>query len=253
MHEGLRTHLFRFYDRVQAILAPGLQNAQFAYAQVLEDRLTGPVYWLDFGCGRRLFPPWMPNADLIQEKLASKVKCRFGIDMDLASLRDNRFMSNRVLGDITRLPFGDRTFDLISANMVVEHVSDPARLLAEAYRVLRPRGGFLFHTPNLLSYATLLACVVPNGMKGRLVRFFEDRKEEDVFLTFYRMNSPGKIRALAKQVGFEIIELRQIESSAQAVMLGPLVILELLWIRLLRLQLLRNLRSNLIVVLRRAA
>jgi ubiquinone/menaquinone biosynthesis C-methylase UbiE len=45
-----------------------------------------------------------------------------------------------VAGDAHELPFADSTFDLAYARYSLEHVADPARVLAEMRRVLRPGG-----------------------------------------------------------------------------------------------------------------
>ena len=45
-----------------------------------------------------------------------------------------------VQGDAHRLPFEDRSFDLVYARYLLEHVCDPARVLTEIWRVLRPGG-----------------------------------------------------------------------------------------------------------------
>lgn len=250
---NLRSQFFGIYNRIQPIIAPGLRNAQFAYKETLEAQFGPASRWLDIGCGRRLFPTWMPGAEKAQDALASRLKCIFGLDPDFASLRDNHFVHHRIRGDSSSLPCANDSFDLVTANMVVEHVARPEALLAEAFRVLAPRGVFLFHTPNALSYATFLARLVPGPLKVALVGFFEGREEEDVFPTLYRMNTPGRVRGLAAAAGFSAVEVKTVESSAQSVMLGPLVIFELLWIRMLRWKLFRNLRSNLIVVLRKGA
>jgi SAM-dependent methyltransferase len=251
--ENLRKKLFRFYYRAEGLLAPGLRNAQFAYLELLKTRLAHGTRWLDIGCGRRLFPDWMPDAEKEQAVMQTWMKASFGLDPDIASLRDNRFVRYRVAGDSGSLPFADGSFDLLTANMVVEHVAQPRALLCEVSRVLTPNGIFLFHTPNALSYATLMARLVPEGLKVRLINFLEDRKVEDVFPTLYRMNTPGRIVELSRSTSLRVVELNLVESSAQAVMLGPLAVFELIWIRLLRLSAFRNLRSNLIVVLQKPA
>ena len=46
------------------------------------------------------------------------------------------------------LPFADSAFDLVWASEVIEHVSDTARWLSEARRVLTPRGVLLITTPS---------------------------------------------------------------------------------------------------------
>lgn len=249
--DDFRSRSFGFHDRIQPFLVPGLRNAQFFYKDLLEHHIKSSVSWLDIGCGRRLLPEWMPQADEHQSRIVRSARSAFGIDPDFASLTDNRVVPMRVAGDCGRLPFAPASFDLLTANMVVEHVSDPDALLREAWRILKPGGLLIFHTPNLHSYATLLSTFVPDSWKKKLIGFLEGRKEEDVFPTLYRMNVPSRIQAIGARNGFKVRELHMTESSAQAVMLGPLVILELLWIRMLRFSFLSGWRSNIIAVLQK--
>jgi 2-polyprenyl-6-hydroxyphenyl methylase/3-demethylubiquinone-9 3-methyltransferase len=48
------------------------------------------------------------------------------------------------LGDARSLPYPDASFDVICAMDLLEHVEDPARVVAEAGRVLAPGGMFFF-------------------------------------------------------------------------------------------------------------
>lgn len=48
------------------------------------------------------------------------------------------------------LPFGDKTFDVVLSFQVIEHVSDDARYLAEAARVLADGGRLVLITPDRL-------------------------------------------------------------------------------------------------------
>jgi ubiquinone/menaquinone biosynthesis C-methylase UbiE len=249
--QNLRKKLFAFYYHIESLLTPGLRNAQFVYHETLASFLSPSTRWLDIGCGRRLLPEWMPEAEKQEAALHSKLSATFGLDPDFPSLKENHFVRHRVMGDSASLPFADLSLDLLTANMVVEHLPQPQALLSEARRVLKPQGVFLFHTPNALSYATIMARLVPERLKAKLIHFLEGRREEDVFPTLYRMNTPARVKKLARENGLYIVKLIRIESSAQGVMLGPLVLLELLWIRLLRFVALRDLRSNLIVVLQK--
>ena len=49
--------------------------------------------------------------------------------------------------DAEAMPFGDASFDLIIANHLLEHVSTPARALAEFARCLAPGGMLIAQTP----------------------------------------------------------------------------------------------------------
>jgi SAM-dependent methyltransferase len=51
-----------------------------------------------------------------------------------------------------RLPFADRSFDLVTMNQVMEHVSDQAAVLREALRVLKDGGAIYIASPNYLRF-----------------------------------------------------------------------------------------------------
>ena len=54
--------------------------------------------------------------------------------------------------DGLRLPFADRSFDLVYCKQVLEHVRHPAPLLAEVARVLRPEGALVGSTSHLEAF-----------------------------------------------------------------------------------------------------
>jgi len=57
-----------------------------------------------------------------------------------------------VQGSGESLPFDDGDFDVVYSSNVLEHVQDPARVVAEAIRVLRPGGFLCFVVPNYGSW-----------------------------------------------------------------------------------------------------
>jgi SAM-dependent methyltransferase len=174
------------------------------------------------------------------------------VDLDLDSLRKNRIFLGRVaMADLTQIPFKDGSFDLVTANMVVEHLSDPRRVLEEVRRVLRPGGRFLYHTPNRKAPAIRLANRTPETLKKKLVWLLERRQESDIFTTYYRMNTADDVRAIAHQTGLKVEGLLELSSSAITYRLGPLAIPELVFLRLLESERLRHLRTNLIVTLKK--
>lgn len=50
------------------------------------------------------------------------------------------------------LPFPDQSFDIVYSTNVLEHTQDPAQVLREAVRVLKPGGTLQIICPNYLSY-----------------------------------------------------------------------------------------------------
>jgi hypothetical protein len=96
-----------------------------------------------------------------------------------------------------------------------------------------------------------MATRVPEPVKLGFVEFLEGRRPKDVFSTYYRLNDAPAIDATARAEGFEVERLELVSTSAITVMLGPLVVPELLWIRLLRRPRLAWLRSNIIATMRR--
>ncbi len=243
-----RKRLFQLYFRIQRLLAPNLKYSQALYEEVLEESCRGDYHWLDLGCGHHLLPPWREEEE---RRLVERCRRVVGLDYDMPSLQKHRSIRDRVRGDISRLPFRDDTFDLITSNMVFEHLAEPDRQLAEVHRVLKPGGLLIFHTPNLWGYTTIASRMIPEGMKDHVVRVLEGRSEDDIFPVHYRINSPRRIEALARQTGFEVEKVRLIVSSAQFAVIPPLAALELLWIRVLMLRPLAALRTNIIARLRK--
>lgn len=74
-----------------------------------------------------------------------------GIDADEAAVAQARADypgPELLVGDATALPFPAAAFDAVVCFEVVEHVADPAALVGELARVLRPGGLLAVSTPN---------------------------------------------------------------------------------------------------------
>jgi SAM-dependent methyltransferase len=117
--------------------------------------------------------------------------------------------------------------------MVFEHLEAPAEQLKEIGRVLTKGGRLISHTPNKFGYLTLMARVIPEFVKDKMVYFLQGRIAEDVFPAFYRVNSVSEFRSLGNEAGFKVLEIRRTCSFPQFVMIPPILVLELIWIRFL--------------------
>lgn len=68
-----------------------------------------------------------------------------------------------VQGDAARLPFPDASFDLVTCQTLLIHVSEPAVVLAEMRRVLRPGGRLMVAEPNNLANAASWGVLLPGA------------------------------------------------------------------------------------------
>ena len=189
-------------------------------------------------------PDWTRHEALDLRPLA-------GVDLDLAALRRNQHVRFRVMASGEALPFDTASFDLITANMVVEHVAVPRSLFLEVARVLRPGGIFLMHTPNIRGYTTALTRMIPSSLRAAVASWLQQRKTEDVYPTHYRANSIAAMGDLADACGFRVRTLRGVLTSPQLISLAPLLLPEMLLIRALTRPSLAPWRPCLLVALER--
>ena len=188
-----------------------VSHPQQIYLGRLSILTRGAPRWLDIGCGRSLVAPWLPERDRIEEELVSGVTSLVGIDPDLEALRQNHRVPHRVLANAVALPFRSGSFDLVSSNMVFEHLEDPISVLREIHRLLTPGGRLLIHTPNLLDLVTVIAWLVPNRWHRPLVSRFEGRAPADVYPTRFRFNRPPAIRRKLRALGFQEVTVSLLE------------------------------------------
>jgi len=69
-----------------------------------------------------------------------------GLDLGIGDAQWN-YSALDVIGDLSRLPFRDRTFEACLNVVTLEHVKDPARVICEIGRTLAPGGRFLLIVP----------------------------------------------------------------------------------------------------------
>jgi hypothetical protein len=96
-----------------------------------------------------------------------------------------------------------------------------------------------------------LARCTPQALHNLAARLLENRPTNDVFPTFYRLNDPRAIAAACRKTGLQAQHLDLVESTPSTIMLGPLMLIEMLLIRLARRPRWSFLRGNMIAVLRR--
>jgi SAM-dependent methyltransferase len=91
----------------------------------LIDELHSGCVFLDLGCGIKDDSQLLENAVLLDAV---------------------QFRNVDIVNTCARLPFSDRTFDLVISQAVFEHVPDPFAMAREIFRVLKPGGNVLIDT-----------------------------------------------------------------------------------------------------------
>ena len=152
---------------------------------------------LDIGCG----------AGLLANELARQGIAVTGFDASEESLEIARRydVTGRVryqYGDANHLPFADESFDAACALDFLEHVEDPAHIISEAARVLKPGGLFFFHTFNRNWVSWLF------GIKG--VEWFVKNTPRNLHSYRYFIK-PSELTAMCEQSSMKVVGMRGLE------------------------------------------
>lgn len=170
------------------------------------DQLQHPYSAFESEAERHLMDADCGRTAPILRRYCGKAKRLIGVD--LVEFADGLRGLELHQCDLSAIPVEDECVDLIMARSVMEHVTHPAPVYREMYRVLKPGGHFIILTANLWDYASLIAAMIPNRFHPWIVAKTEGREEHDVFPIAYRTNIRGAVRKWASGAGFEIVSFR---------------------------------------------
>jgi len=138
----------------------------------------------------------------------------YGLDPDSRVL-SNPWLDHAFVGRGEKMPmFADGQFDIVICDNVLEHLREPVAFFCEVRRVLKRGGWFLAKTPNRYHYVPLLAQLTPLWFH-RFATRLRGRARNDTFSTFYRANTPRKLRTLAHQAGLKLIAINSYEARPE--------------------------------------
>lgn len=183
-------------------------NSQYEYRNVLEKVVHPGTRWLDVGCDRTILPEWMRKSVDVQRELVSR--CELASGFDKYDKRPHVAGMSKDVWDVDELPYSNNSYNLITANMVLEHVENPIIFMREVHRVLAPRGKFVFHTPNRKHPLVFLAKVLPHSIVRRIASSLDARAQEDIFPTHYRLNTREDITSIP---WFDVINIRGVPTQ----------------------------------------
>ncbi len=205
--------------------------------------MGGVTSWLD----RRLYPHHARNWDdrLFRERIASylspssivldvgagagivsemnfrgQVARMCGVDLD-PRVHANPMLDEGRIADANRIPYDDNTFDVAFADNVMEHLSEPLKVLREINRVLKPGGVLLFKTPNKSHYMPTIARLTPHSFH-RFINKLRGRAVVDTFPTLYLANTASRVSQLAAQAGFRVERISRIEGRPEYMRITPI-------------------------------
>ena len=150
-----------------------------------------PGHLLDVGCGTGTF---LQVARRRGWEVVGTELSRHGAD---TATKDGFLVHT---GEVWEAGLPPDMFDVVSCWHVIEHVTDPRRLLTECYRIMRPGGTLVLATPNLDDRIFRAAYLLARGRRARL---FEPG-ERELHLFFF---SASTLERLTREVGFERISL----------------------------------------------
>lgn len=186
------------------------------FEQVVLNNIPPNAVLLDAGCGR--------EAPTLR-KLASKCRLPVGIDVQNPVPIEDEKPIGFLLGDLSNMGLRDNSIDIVISRSVLEHVKRPGEVYREIHRVLKLGGIFIFLTPNLYDYASLISKVLPNAFHARVVKMTEGRDDQDTFPTYYRSNSRATIEMTAKSAGFQVRRMSLLGQYPSYMMFNPLLFL----------------------------
>ncbi len=143
---------------------------------------------LDMGCGNGRFAP------LVIAHEASYV----GLDYSRGLITEaERKFPEQVftVGDATALPFPDSSFDIVFSFAVIHHIPSKdmrKQFIAEAFRVLRPGGKFIFTAWDLWS-PQYMGKIVVSALSSLLGK--DNLDMGDAMLTFGKQKHPRYVHA----------------------------------------------------------
>jgi ubiquinone/menaquinone biosynthesis C-methylase UbiE len=198
------------YLRIVRKHIPDVDFHQNHYARTLDEVIQDGSRWLDIGAGSRIHNGYGVPAPTT---LANRCLEVVGLDFEAEHLKSNPSLSSFVIGGGDAMPFPECRFELITANMVLEHLENPQAVFAEVARTLVPGGKFVFVTPNRNHPLVRAASLILRPQTQRMIAHkFEGRPLEHIFPTYYRANTLRDIRTLAAQSGLVVDSLTVIRN-----------------------------------------
>jgi len=138
--------------------------------------------WFDAGGGHKT------GLEKEDHKLLKNIKIVCS-DRDKNSLRKNKFADKLILCNLENIPLKNDYADIITLNMVAEHLENPEKVLKELCRVLKTGGKLIIYTPNANNYMVFISKFFPKFYKNIVKGKWWGMKAGDIYPTYYKINT----------------------------------------------------------------
>ena len=171
------------------------------FAKDITARLSGerPANVLEIACGTGIL------TRLLRDTLAPAVQfVATDLNPGMFAFAQGKFSANQNIkwqqADVVALPFLDGSFDAVVCQFGLMFVPDKQTAMRECYRVLSPRGVFLFNVWDSIERNPI------GRIAHQTIASFFDRDPPDFYELPFGFYDADRIRALLQRAGFKSIE-----------------------------------------------
>ena len=168
----------------------GFRDGTIEYYRQVKLYMKDGYKILDYGAGRG---SWYYDDDNQERRQMRALKDRgntvIGIDVDEAVLSNPTNDENHIISE-QWIEENKESFDLISADVVLEHIKDYKKFFFNINKLLKKDGYFCARTPHKYSYVALGSKLIPNWLHSYTLKKSQPkRKDIDVFKAYYKINT----------------------------------------------------------------
>lgn len=192
------------------------------FRKYLKNYINNESIILDAGCG---------DNGMISE-FKSLPKSIIGIDINENLLSKNNIVNKKIISSLEHIPLESNSIDIVISEFVLEHLQNPILAFKEIFRVLKPKGTFIFITPNVINPVMTLSNILPYEWH-KLLRKILLKKQEEPHPTYYKANTYRKLIKLCKNSGFNEFQILRAGNPEYLGFCKPLVLPAILFEKLI--------------------
>ena len=213
------------FSYIEKLFPNTIESGRYYYSWI-KDSLTDNCTLIDIGGGRNWY--------LASERSKYKGLKLIVVDPSEEELSYNHDADEKVIfamGTEEKAPIDDNTADIVTANMVLEHISNNDYTMRDINRILKPGGKFIAVMPNKFALFALINQMIPNWLLRKIMfSIMPETEGTHGFKTYYDRTYYPAMQKLLTRYGFvnTKFEFTYYQSSYFAFFL-PFGIISLIW------------------------